>query len=120
MELDKAVSSVIKSLSESREFTQLKEATRKLHQDDKSRDLLMSFNQKNIKIQELGLATKILQPSVDELDKEFEALIAVPELKDYFEKVDCFNSIMFNVIHGIRKALESELFGSEHDAPTSD
>jgi hypothetical protein len=43
-------------------------------------------------------------------------LSAVPELKEYFEKVDCFNAIMFDIIHCIRQTLENELFGVEQEA----
>jgi cell fate (sporulation/competence/biofilm development) regulator YlbF (YheA/YmcA/DUF963 family) len=109
MDLDDAVQNMIKSLSDSKEFAELKEATGSMRCNPVAMSCLKDFQRKKIQLQEIGLSSRLLQPAVDELTDEFEKLNSVPELKKYFEYVDIFNELMFSVIKKINQTLEKEL-----------
>lgn len=109
MDINSAISNLIAALSGSREFGELKRVKSSLSNNPQMAQQLDQFLKKQDALYSSNLSQSQAQRMMEDINREYEQLSAVPELRQYFMAADNFNTFLGQVMNAIHIGLDRQM-----------
>lgn len=109
MDINSAINNLIAALSGSREFAEFKRIKSSLQNDPRLAQTLDQFLKKQDALYSSNLSQSQAQLLMDELNRDYEQMSAVPEFKQYFMVAENFSSLVNQVINAVQTGLDRQM-----------
>jgi len=106
MEVSTAIQELVNALTTTKEFEALMQAKQAVMKDQKMFSLVAAFNKKreNLYMSE-NLTPAQTQAIMSELEADYKKLSTVPEIKQYFDKMEAFGKLMDSTMNQLQTAV---------------